>query len=121
MVKFKLGADRDSFFHLIPPFTARMTDHPAPETLSLQDLDPIGPILDKLQLLLENLPNQLPSKPVNEPDASRYASLINFQPNDGLLEMTGSRAGALNMHLEHIFGHAARSTGDVRNVSNTML
>ena len=26
--------------------------------------------------------------------------------------MTGSRAGALNMHLEHLFGHAARSTGD---------
>ena len=111
MVKFKLGADTDSFFHLIPPLTARMTDHPAPETLTLQDLDPIGLILDKLRLLLENLPNQLPSKPVNGPDASRYASLVNFQPDDGLLELTGSRAGALNMHLEHIFGHAAISTG----------
>ena len=79
-----------------------MTDHPSLETPSLQDLDPIEPILDKLQLLLENLPNQLPSKPVNGPDASQYASLVNFQPDDGLLEMTGSRAGALHMHLEHI-------------------
>jgi len=26
--------------------------------------------------------------------------------------MMGSKAGALNMHLECVFGHAARSTGD---------
>jgi hypothetical protein len=61
-----------------------MTNYPAPETLFPPDL---GPILDKLQ---ENLPNQLPSEPVrvrlgvNGPDASRYASLISFQPDDGL-------------------------------------
>ncbi len=31
-----------------------------------------GPIPDELQLLLENLPNQLPSKPADdEPDATR--------------------------------------------------
>ena len=116
MVRFKLGAGTDSFFsphtilyRLLTTSPCGMTDYPAPETLSHQDL---GPILAKLQLLLENLPNQLPSKPVNGPDASRYASLVGFQPDDELLEMTGSRAGALNMHLEHIFGHAARSTGD---------
>ena len=86
-----------------------MTDYPAPKTLSHQDL---GPILNKIQLLLENLPNQLPSKPVNGPNASQYALLVGFQPDDELLEMTGSRAGALNMHLKHLFGHAARSTGD---------
>ena len=72
-----------------------------------------GPILDKLRLLLENLPNQSPSKPVSGPDASRYASLVGFQPDDELIEMTGSRAGALNMHLEHVFGHAARSAGEM--------
>ena len=86
-----------------------MADYPAPETLSHHDL---GPILDKLRLLLENLPNDLPSKPVSGHNASRYASLVGFQPNNELLEMMGSRAGALNLHLEHIFGHAARSTGD---------
>jgi hypothetical protein len=86
-----------------------MTKYPAPETLSHQDL---GPILDKLRVLLENLPHQLPSKSISGPDASRYASLVGFQPDDELLEMTGSRAGALNLHLEHVFGHAARSTGD---------
>ena len=86
-----------------------MTDYPAPETLSHKDL---GPILDKLRLLLENLPNQLPSKSVSGPDPSRYASLVGFQPDDEHLEMTESRAGALNMHLEHLFGHAARSTGE---------
>jgi len=86
-----------------------MTDYPAPEKLSHQDL---GLILDKLQLLLENLPNQLPSKPSDGPDASHYASLIGFQPNIELVEMTGSKAGALNVHLEHVFGYAARSTGN---------
>jgi hypothetical protein len=67
-----------------------MTDHPAPEQLSHQDF---GLILDKLQLLLENLPNQLPSKPVDGPDASHYASFINFQPDDELVDMTGSKGG----------------------------
>ena len=38
-----------------------------------------------------------------------YASLVGFQPDDEHLEMTGSGAGALNMHLEHLFGHAASS------------
>ena len=86
-----------------------MTDHPAPEELSHQEF---GLILDKLQLLLENLPNQLPSKSVDGPDPSYYASFINFQPDDELVDMTGSKGGALNMHLEHVFGHAARLTGD---------
>ena len=52
---------------------------PTPETLSHQDL---GPILDKLQLLLENLPNQLPSKPVSGPDASRYVLLDGLSDED---------------------------------------
>ncbi len=83
-----------------------MSDYyPAPEKLSTEDL---GLILDKLWLLLENLPNQLP---VNGQD-SRYASLIGFQPNEELIKMTGSKAGALNIHLECVFGYAARSVGD---------
>jgi hypothetical protein len=41
-----------------------MTDHPALEKLPHQDF---GLILDKLQLLLANLPNQIPSKPVDGP------------------------------------------------------
>jgi len=62
-----------------------------PEQLSHQDF---GLILDKLQLLLENLPNQLLSKPVDGPDASHYAeSFINFQPDDELVDMTGSKGG----------------------------
>ncbi|KAF8153914.1 hypothetical protein B0H34DRAFT_799839 [Crassisporium funariophilum] len=86
-----------------------MSDYPTPETLSHQSL---APILDKLHVLLENLPNQLPSKPVNGPDASHYASLVGYQPDEDLVELTGSKAGALNMHLERLFGHAARSMGD---------
>jgi hypothetical protein len=88
-----------------------MTDHPAPEQLSHQDF---GLILDKLQLLLENLPNQLPSKPVDGPDPSHYASFINFQPDDELVDMTGSKARVLNVHLGRVlsFGYAARTTGD---------
>ncbi len=72
----------------------------------------LGPILDKLQLLLENLPNQLPLKPITGPDASQYTSLIGFKPDDELVDLTGSKAGALNVHLERVFGYAARSTGD---------
>jgi hypothetical protein len=49
--------------------TCGISDYPAPETLSHHDL---SLILNKLYLLLENLPIQLPSKPVNGPDASRY-------------------------------------------------
>jgi hypothetical protein len=86
-----------------------MSNYPAPETLSHQDL---GPILDQLQLLLENLPDQLPLKPVNGPNASQYVSLIGFQPDEELVDMTGSKAGALNMHLKRLFGYTARSTGD---------
>ena len=73
-----------------------MTDYPALETLSHQDL---GPILDKLRLLMENLPNQLQSKSVSGPDPSRYVSLVGFQPDDEHLEMMGSRAGALNISV----------------------
>jgi len=61
----------------------------------------LGPILDKLQPLLENLPNQLPLKPNTGPDASHYASLICFKPDDELVDLTGSKAGALNVHFEH--------------------
>jgi len=58
------------------------------------------------------LPNQLPSKPINGLHAPHYTSLVGFQPDDELVEMMGSKAGALNMHLKRIFGHVARSTGD---------
>ena len=106
-----------AFISFLLASTYAMTDYPAPETLSCQDL---GPILDKLQLLLENLPKQLPSKPVSGPDASRYVSLVSFQPDEEFLEMTGSRAGALNMHHEHLFGHAARSSGDIGERSSNL-
>jgi len=77
----------------------------------MSDLD-LGPILDKLQLLLENLPNQLPLKPITGLDASHYVSLIGFKPDNELVDLTGSKAGALNVHLERVFEYAARSTGD---------
>lgn len=86
-----------------------MSEYPAPEELSHQDL---GLILNKLRLPSENFRHQLPLKAVNGPDPSCYSSLVGFQPDNALVEMTGSRAGALNMHLEHIFGYATRSTGD---------
>ena len=94
---------------LSSPHILAMSDYPPPENLSHQDL---GPILNKLRLLLDDLPNQLPWKLVNGPDPSHYASLVGFQPDNELMEMTGSRAGALNVHLERMFGYAARSTGD---------
>ena len=99
-----LGSPEKFFLPINSP-SHRMSDYPAPEKLSDQDL---SLILNKLRLLLENLPNQLP---VNGQD-SLYASLIGFQPDEESIEMTGSKAGALNIHLERMFGYAARSVGD---------
>jgi len=42
----------------------------------------------------------------------RVTALIDFKPDDELVDLTGSKAGALNVHLERVFGYAARSTGD---------
>jgi hypothetical protein len=66
-----------------------MSNFPNPDEFTHHDL---GSIFTKLELLLDNLPIQLPSKPINGPDASRYASLIGFQPDVELIEMTGSKS-----------------------------
>ena len=60
-----------------------MTDYPAPETLSHKDL---GPILDKLRLLLENLPNQLPSKSVSKPIPLDMRRWLAFSPMMNILK-----------------------------------
>lgn len=63
-------------------------------TLKLSDQE-LGPIHDKLRLLLENLSSQFP---VNAPD-SRYASLIGFQPDAELVEVMGSRSWVHSMYI----------------------
>jgi len=83
-----------------------MSEYPAPETLSR---DEFQPYLIKLRLLFDNLPGQLPSKDITE---SAYASFVNFEPDEDVVELTGSKVGALNMHLERTFGFKARSEGD---------
>ena len=74
--RIKLGAatDRPHTTHTSPP--SGMTGYPAPETHSHHEF----------RLLMENLSNQLRTKPVSD---SRYASLVGFQPDDEL-QMTGT-------------------------------
>jgi hypothetical protein len=98
MVRISLETQKKNVQMLITALHCGMSDYAAPETLSHQDLNLI---LDKLPLLLDNLPNQLPSKPVNGPDASQYVSFVGFQPDDELIQMTGSKVGALNVAVKY--------------------
>lgn len=69
------------------------------------------PPLDRLRLLLENLPIQLPRKTSGNSLFESFLPL-NFSLNQDLLEKTGSETSALSKHLKRIFGWQARTSGD---------
>ena len=66
-------------------------------------------ILDRLKLLLDNLPRQLPTKSDTD---SAFASFLFFRIDPDLLEKTGCEVSALSEQLKGIFGWQARTTGD---------
>ena len=65
--------------------------------------------LDRLKLLIENLPWQLPVKSAEE---SAFASFLDFRIDPDLLELTGCEVSALSEQLKRVFGWNARTTGD---------
>ena len=96
-----------------------MSDYPSPETLSHQDL---GLILNKLRLLLENLPNQLPSKPVNGPDrASGQKLAFAIDPqidinSRALLDMISEEAVVASVD-QSLLSARAKTATDRREIS----
>ena len=62
-----------------------------------------------LELLVQNLPDALPSPPVEQ---SAYSIFLNFSLDLDFLERTEDEAGAFNEPMKAIFGFEARTTGD---------
>ena len=61
--------------------------------------------LDRIKLLIENLPWQLPVKTEVE---SVFATFLAFRINPDLLELTGCEVSALSEQLKRVFGWNAR-------------
>ena len=77
------------------------------ESLSHDDFRHL--ILDRLKLLFDNLPWQLPIKSAAD---SAFTPFLFFQIDPELLEKTGSEISALSEQLKKVFGWQARTTGD---------
>ena len=76
---------------LIPvslPLSDSMTEYPSPESVSHEQFQQI---LDKLKLLLENLPTALPSLGTS----SAYLLFNDYQPDPDLMEKTGCEVSTL--------------------------
>ncbi|KIL70563.1 hypothetical protein M378DRAFT_155496 [Amanita muscaria Koide BX008] len=65
-------------------------------------------ILQRIKLLLDNFPDQLPEKSAPE---SKFADFLNFTLDPDLLEKTGSEVSALSEHLKRVFGPMTRVSG----------
>jgi hypothetical protein len=88
-----------------------MTDHyPAPETLSP---DNFAPILSGLRLLLDNLPDALPS---HGNKSVKFAMFLTrpdeFVLDPDWMEKTECEVATLSEMLKEVFGWSARTTGD---------
>ncbi|KAG1887116.1 hypothetical protein F4604DRAFT_1233114 [Suillus subluteus] len=67
-------------------------------------------VLDKLNILLTNLPSQLPL--ANDYYDSQYCSFLSFPLDPDILEKTGDEVATLGEQLESVFGWKARTSGD---------
>src|SRR6266545_2695803 len=84
-----------------------MSNNPGVELLSHNDFRLI--ILDRLKLLLDNLPEQLPLKSVVD---SAFSTFLDFKLDPDLLEKTGCKVSALSETLKGVFGWKACTIGD---------
>jgi hypothetical protein len=82
-----------------------MTEYPSLESISCKQFQQI---LDKLKLLLEDLPTALPSLGTS----SAYLLFNDYQPDTDLMEKTGCEVSTLSEQLKDIFGWNVRTTGD---------
>jgi len=65
--------------------------------------------LAQLNILLSNLPEQLPSA---DGPSSRYGAFLSFGLDADILDRTGDEVATLGEQLEHIFGWKTRTSGD---------
>src|SRR6266446_8902337 len=84
-----------------------MSENPYVDSLSHNDFR--CQVLDRLKLLLDHLPRQLPIRTTAD---SAFSSFLFFRINPDLLEKTGCKVSALSEQLKGIFGWKARTTGD---------
>jgi hypothetical protein len=88
------------------PLSSSKMPFPPPEETTPSEF---ASILERLKVLLENLPNQLPAP---KEAASKYRSFLSFSLDPELLEKTGDEVAAMGEQLERVFGWQARTTGD---------
>ena len=87
-----------------------MSELPGVEFLSHDDFR--SQILDRLKLLLDNLPRQLPLRTGPDWADSKFSQFLFFRIDPDLLEKTGCEVSALSEQLKGIFGWKTRTTGD---------
>lgn len=80
-----------------------------PAVLESLSHDDFRLLLDRLKLLLDNLPRQLLLKSAAN---SAFSTFLYFELDPDLLEKTGCEVSALNETLKGVFGWKARTTGD---------
>ncbi len=80
--------------------------YPPPEKASP---DEICNILTKLEVLLTDLPFQLPR---GDDFDSKYGTFLAFTLDEDILEKTGDEVATLGEQLERVFGWQSRTTGD---------
>lgn len=66
-------------------------------------------VLDRLKLLLDHLPRQLPIRTGKD---SAFSMFLFYTIDHDLLEKTGCEVSALSEQLKGVFGWKARTTGD---------
>jgi hypothetical protein len=84
-----------------------MSENPYVDSLSHDDFR--CQVLDRLKLLLDHLPRQLPIRSAAD---SAFSSFLFFRIDPDLLEKTGCEVSALSEQLKGIFGWKGRTTGD---------
>jgi len=80
--------------------------YPEPTTITN---DEFWSILDKLGLLLRDIPKELPDGGTT---STHYGTFINFHLDEELLDKTGDEVSTLGEQLERVFGWKARTSGD---------
>lgn len=79
---------------------------PAAEDASHEDM---ADVLERLEVLLTQLPTTLPCK---DEAHSKYSSFLSFSINPNILERTGDECGAFSEQMKDIFGWRSRTTND---------
>ncbi len=97
-----------AFYRRFTSSRQRTPDMGYPEPTTITN-DEFWSILDKLGLLLRDIPKELPDGGTT---STHYGTFINFHLDEELLDKTGDEVSTLGEQLECIFGWKARTSGD---------